>query len=519
VTIGKLLASPALSRAAGALAENKVVILFAGLALFAFHASGVSTVLFFNELFTRFGRNTFMVLSLLIPVVAGLGLNFGIVIGAMAAQIAMFLVLLWGGQGLWGVGAAFAAATPIAVLLGFLVGRLFNKMKGSEMIGGMVLALFAEGFYQFFFLYVMGGVFPVRNERLMTPTGVGVLNALDLGQHNNMRQALDNVSLLNILSVAVWAALAFAVAAVAFNLIKRQPLRLRGPGGLAKPLAAAAILWLAYGLSFAVEPFLQFLYYDRVVGLTAVRLAALAAALYAAVRITRALLARDKRPGAGALAKPITHLAFAAAVCLATYAPPVSLGLSRVRIPIFTYMIIAGLCFFINWFLKTRLGQNMRTAGHDRAVATTAGINVDRTRVIAMILSTVLAAYGQIIMLQNFGVMQTYGAHSQVGIYAIAALLVGGATVSRASVKHAIMGVILFHSLFILAPIAGRELMGSALIGEYFRVFVANAVIAIALIMHAWKRAKVRRQGAPGSGAAQPAGPGKERGGGAGAPT
>ena len=136
----------------------------------------------------------------------------------------------------------------------------------------------------------------------------------------------------------------------------------------------------------------------------------------------------------------------------------------------------------------------MRTVGHDRAVATTAGINVDKTRIIAMILSTLLAAYGQIIMLQNFGVMQTYGAHTQVGLYAIAALLVGGATVSRASVKHAILGVILFHSLFILAPMAGNRLMGSALIGEYFRVFVANFVIAIALIMHAWKRVKAKKK-------------------------
>jgi simple sugar transport system permease protein len=96
--------------------------------------------------------------------------------------------------------------------------------------------------------------------------------------------------------------------------------------------------------------------------------------------------------------------------------------------------------------------------------------------------------------MQNFGVMQVYGAHSQVGVYAIAALLVGGATVSRATVKHALLGVILFHSLFILAPIAGRQVMGSALIGEYFRVFVANAVIAVALIMHAWKRIKSRME-------------------------
>ncbi|MCL2380684.1 MAG: hypothetical protein FWC64_03705 [Treponema sp.] len=482
-------------------AENRVAILFAVLALGAFHASGMSTRFFFFELFTRFGRNTFMVLALLIPVAAGLGLNFGIVVGAMAAQIAVFLAVLWGWPGILGVGAAALVATPIAILFGLLIGKLFNRMKGSEMIGGMVLVLFAEGFYQFFFLFAMGGIIEISPERgVVTATGVGVLNALDLGR-SGMRQALDDVSLLNILSVAVWAALALFAAMVAHRLAKRRPLELRGPGGLSRPLAALGALWLAYALSgfgarfpaLAVDPFLQFLYYDRVVGLVGVRLAAAAAILHGAFGAARIKLSGE---GGGSPSKPLARVAAGAAVFLATLHPSISDGLTPVRIPIFTYMIIVGLCFFINWFMKTRLGQNMRTVGHDRAVATAAGIDVDRTRIIAMILSTVLAAYGQIIMLQNFGVMQTYGAHSQVGIYAIAALLVGGATVSRASVKHAIMGVILFHSLFILAPIAGRELMGSALIGEYFRVFVANAVIAVALIMHAWKWVKARPKGA-----------------------
>ena len=483
-----------LDKARNALFENKVLLLFAGVALFAFFASGVSTVLFFSELFTRFGRNTFMVLSLLIPVVAGLGLNFGIVIGAMAAQISMFLVVLWGGQGVAGVALVALVATPIAIVLGFLIGKLFNKMKGSEMIGGMVTALFADGFYQFFFLFVMGGVITITNERLMTATGVGVLNAIDLDRDNNMRQALDNVSLLNILTVAFWLVLAFIIVLIIYNLVKKQPLKLRGRGGLIKPLIVFATLGLVYGLSFVIEPFLYFLYQDRVIGLTAVWLAALFTALYAIYRIVRVKLVEKSTES---LSKPFSYIVIAAVIFLVTLVPDINNGLSRVRIPIFTYMIIVGLCFFINWFLKTRLGQNMRTVGHDRAVATTAGINVDRTRIIAMIMSTLLAAYGQIIMLQNFGVMQTYGAHSQVGLYAIAALLVGGATVSRASVKHAILGVILFHSLFILAPMAGNRLMGSALIGEYFRVFVANAVIAIALIMHAWKRVKSRRKNKP----------------------
>ena len=47
-----------------------------------------------DEMLVRVGRNSVLVLSLLIPILAGLGLNFGIVIGAMAGQIAATLLAL-----------------------------------------------------------------------------------------------------------------------------------------------------------------------------------------------------------------------------------------------------------------------------------------------------------------------------------------------------------------------------------------------------------------------------------------
>jgi len=472
--------------------ENKVVILFAVICLFAFYHSGMSTVIFFNELFTRFGRNTFMVLALLIPVVAGLGLNFGIVLGAMAAQIAVFLVVLWGGSGFSGIVAIVALATPIAIVFGYLVGRMFNSMKGSEMIGGMVTALFADGFYQFFFLFLMGGIIPIANTRLMTPTGVGVLNAINLGEYPVfMRQVIDDVSMLSILNVAFILSVAFTIVLLVFKLVKKQPIKLHGPEGMIKPLSLLIPLTILYILSFVIEPFLFFLYQDRLNGLVGVRLAAIFMLLFYAYQIVRFKYI-EKREGWPI--KPVIFLAVALLMYLITLHTGIYSGLERVGIPVFTYMLIAGLCVFIKRFMNTRLGQNMRTVGQNRSVATAAGINVDRTRIIAMIMSTVLAAYGQIIILQNFGVMATYGAHTQVGLYAIAALLVGGATVSKASVKHAIMGVLLFHSLFILAPMASANLMGSALIGEYFRFFAANAVIALALIMHAWTRVKKNKK-------------------------
>jgi simple sugar transport system permease protein len=112
---------------------------------------------------------------------------------------------------------------------------------------------------------------------------------------------------------------------------------------------------------------------------------------------------------------------------------------------------------------------------------------VNRTRIIAMCMSTTLAAWGQIIYLQNLGTFATYGAHTMCGQYAIAALLVGGASVQQANNKQAILGVFLFHTLFVVAPLSASTVFGSALIGEYFRVFICYGVIALSLAMHAWK--------------------------------
>lgn len=136
----------------------------------------------------------------------------------------------------------------------------------------------------------------------------------------------------------------------------------------------------------------------------------------------------------------------------------------------------------------------MRAIGQDIEVSKASGIATDRTRILAIVISTVLAAIGQIIFLQNIGTMNTYNSHEQIGMFAIAALLIGGATVSKASIPNALSGVILFHTMFVLAPRAGKELIGSAQIGEYFRVFISYGIIALVLILHQWKREKEKEE-------------------------
>ena len=98
--------------------QNKVVILFILLCVGATIASKQPLTFVIPELFTRIARNSFIVLSLIIPVIAGMGLNFGIVIGAMSAQIALFLTTYWGLTGFGGFLVTAALATPFSVLFG-----------------------------------------------------------------------------------------------------------------------------------------------------------------------------------------------------------------------------------------------------------------------------------------------------------------------------------------------------------------------------------------------------------------
>ena len=130
----------------------------------------------------------------------------------------------------------------------------------------------------------------------------------------------------------------------------------------------------------------------------------------------------------------------------------------------------------------------MRAVGQDMEFARDAGIKVERTRIISIIMSTVFAGFGMILYLQNMGNLSTYSSHSQIGMFCIAALLVGGASVDRASIGNVFVGVTLFHLMFIVAPAAGAKITGDSMIGEYFRVFISYGVITVALIMYETKK-------------------------------
>ena len=143
--------------------------------------------------------------------------------------------------------------------------------------------------------------------------------------------------------------------------------------------------------------------------------------------------------------------------------------------------------------LKTKLGQYFRRVGQSQHISEISGINVNRTRVIATIISTVLAAWGHIIYMQSMGTLATYDTHRNIGLFSVAALLVGGASTSKASVRNALVGTLLFNAMFIISPYIGEALFGQALLGEYFRNFMVYGVIGVALGLYVWKGVKQSR--------------------------
>ena len=342
----------------GFVQDNTVPLMFVLICAVCIPLSGFSASYLINEIVTRMGRNIFLILCLLIPIMAGMGLNFGMTLGAMAGEIALILVSDWQIWGIPGVVLAMILSIPISVLLGYFCGKILNMAKGREMITSYIISYFMNGIYQLIVLYMMGPIIPIKHSSIKLPRGYGVRNTVSL---LNMRQCLDN-----LLAVRV--------------------------GG--------------------------------------------------------------------------------------------------VKVPVLTFLIIGVLCLFIIWFRKTKLGQDMRAVGQDMNVARDAGIKVERTRIISMIMSTVLAGFGMVIYLQNMGNIATYSSHSQIGMFCIAALLVGGASVDRASIGNVFLGVILFHTMFIVAPKAGAAITGDSMIGEYFRVFASYGVVTISLIMYETKKRK-----------------------------
>lgn len=415
------------------LLKNVVVVSFIITALIGFKLSGLSVVFLCTDIISRITRNYILILALMIPVVAGMGMNFAIVLGSIAAQIAIIMVTHWGITGFPGFLLCAILSTPLAIFLGFLTGKLFNKTKGREMITGLILGFFASGVYNLIFIILAGTVIPIKNKELILSQGSGVRNTIDLYR---IKYAINNILEWSLpLTVIILATLALII----------------------------IMIYVIYN-------------YSRAKNYNSKRNEKQDLTLYKFIK---------ENTGQKLMLYSIIAVV---AIAWGIVIMKSNSGINFIKVPIITLLCITAICLFNLFILKTKIGQDFRAVGQNANIAKVAGIDVNKIRVTAIIISTVIAAWGQLFFLQNVGILITYGSHKQTGMFSIAALLVGGASIKKATVNQALLGGFLFHILFIVSPLAGRNLFGDAQIGEYFRASIVYGVIGLALAMHAWER-------------------------------
>ena len=335
---------------------NPVTLLFAVLSLAALSVSGMRPAFVCNEIITRFIRDGVMVLALIIPVTAGMGLNFAIVVGAICAQVGLVLAVDYQLPGAESLLLIAAVGVTLSVILGYFIGVCLNRARGREMITTILIGFLATSIYQLVFMVGYGTIITPHNTEMMLSRGTGIRNMVDL-QH--FRNLLDSI-------------------------------------------------WLVH--------------------------------------------------------------------------------LGEIEIPLFMFLVVCGMAATVKYILHTRLGKHFAAVGFRGDRVELLGLDSSRIRIMAIVLSTVIACLGHIIFIQNIGMLNVYTAHLNTDIFSCAALLAGGATVSEARVRHALIGIVLFHTLFVVSPQAGQNLFGNPALGEYFRSFVAYGTIAVALVCNLQRR-------------------------------
>lgn len=312
----------------------------------------VSTSFILGELYSRFIRNGVFLLALIPPIMAGMGINFSITVGAIAAQMAMVVVIDLRLEKTGGFLLAIALSVLFALVLGNIIGAVLNKAKGKEMIASMVIGFLGTNIYLLIFMVGYGTVIKPFSETTLISSGIGVKSMLDAAKFRSLYEGV-------------------------------LPIRVGNVSGSLVPVLVVLVLGLA------------------VWGLT-----------------------------------------------------------------------------------RSKIGYHMKAVGEDKALSEKAGIDVDKVRKRSIVLSTVLASLGQLMFIQNMGVLNVYTGHLNLDVFSAAALLVGGATLKNASVKNAFIGILLFHTLFIVSPMAGQNLFDNVALGEYFRSFLAYGTIVFAFVVN-----------------------------------
>lgn len=323
-----------------------IIALFLLLLLIIAPIAGLRMDLTISDTISRFGMYSVLILSLVPMIQSGCGLNFGLPLGVVAGTFGAVCSLELRLTGFAGIFAAMVFGIALAAVVGYLYGKLLNRVKGDEMI----IATYV-GFAVVAFMSILWAILPFTNPILILGYG-----------GSSMRQ---NISL-----EGYW------------------------------------LNQLSDILSFKIGEYFYF--------------------------------------------------------------------------PTGMFLFFALMCFLIWMFFRSKTGTAMTAVGSNPEYARAAGINVDRIRILSVILSTALAAVGIIVYAQSFGFVQLYTAPQNHTFSTIAAILIGGAAINKANIRNVIIGGILSFGILYLAPVVINSTVQLD-IADCVRLLVSNGMILYAL--------------------------------------
>jgi len=144
---------------------------------------------------------------------------------------------------------------------------------------------------------------------------------------------------------------------------------------------------------------------------------------------------------------------------------------------VLVFLLVAALVWA---FFHLKLGTAMTAVGSNPSYAKAAGISINRMRIIAVMMSTMLGAMGIVVFEQSFGFIQLYDGPLYMAFPAVAATLIGGASVNKARLVHVFLGVLLYQGILAMTP----EVFNAVLkvdMSDVIRVIVSNGMILYAL--------------------------------------
>jgi len=140
--------------------------------------------------------------------------------------------------------------------------------------------------------------------------------------------------------------------------------------------------------------------------------------------------------------------------------------------------ILVALLIWVFFHLK--IGTAVTAVGSNPTYARASGINVNKMRIVSVMMSTMLGAFGIIVFQQSFGFIQLYEGPLYMAFPAVAAILIGGASVNKATLVHVFIGTALYQGILTMTPAIFNAVLKVDM-SDVIRIIVSNGMILYAL--------------------------------------